>query len=64
MAKTREITLTDENWKRIDKLLESIPDSDFLRFCFMNDIVEKGINSCNSYEELFESTKGSPNTFP
>lgn len=64
MGKTREITLTDENWKKIDALLERIPDSDFLRFCVMNDIVEKGINSCNSYEELFESTNGSPNTSP
>ena len=27
MAKTREITLTDENWKKIDALLERIPDS-------------------------------------
>ncbi len=43
MAKTREITLTDENWKKIDELLESIPDSDFLRFCLMNDIVEEGM---------------------
>lgn len=35
MAKTREITLTDENWKKIDELLEGIPDSEFLRFCLM-----------------------------
>jgi hypothetical protein len=56
--------LTDENWKKIDALLERIPDSGFLRFCLMNDIVEKGINSCAYYEELFESTKGSPNISP
>jgi hypothetical protein len=43
MAKTREITLTDENWKKIDELLERIPDSGFLRFCLMDEIVEKGI---------------------
>lgn len=61
MAKTREITLTDENWKKIDELLERIPDSEFLRFCLMNDILEVGINSCDNCEELFESTKGSPN---
>lgn len=47
MAMTREITLTDENWKKIDELLERIPDSDFLRFCLMNDIVERALdNNC------------------
>jgi hypothetical protein len=45
MGKTREITLTDENWKKIDALLERIPDSGFLRFCLMNDIVEVGLKS-------------------
>ena len=64
MAKTREITLTDENWKKIDELLERRPDSDFLRFCLVNEIFEKGINSCDNYEDLFESTKGSPNISP
>lgn len=64
MAEKREITLTEENWKKIDELLERIPDSGFLRFCLVNDIVEKGINSCAYYEELFESTKGSPNISP
>jgi hypothetical protein len=43
MAETREITLTDENWHRIDKLVAKIPDSDFLRFCLMNDIIEEGL---------------------
>jgi hypothetical protein len=43
MAETREITLTDENWQEIDALLERIPDSGFLRFCLVNDIVEKGL---------------------
>lgn len=43
MAKTCEITLTDENWKKIEELLERIPDSEFLRFCLMNDIVEKAL---------------------
>ncbi len=43
MAEKREITLTEENWKKIDELLEKIPDSEFLRFCLMNDIVEEGI---------------------
>ena len=43
MAETREITLTEENWKKIDELLERIPDSGFLRFCLVNDIVEKGL---------------------
>ena len=45
MAETCEITLTEENWKKIDALLERIPDSDFLRFCVMNDIVERGLES-------------------
>lgn len=43
MAKTREITLADENWKKIDELLERIPDSEFLRFCLMNKIIEEGL---------------------
>jgi len=43
--RTREITLTDENWKKIDELLEELLDSDFLRFCLMNDIVEEGLVS-------------------
>ncbi len=46
MAEKREITLTEENWKKIDELLEKIPDSEFLRFCLMNDIVEEGIRLC------------------
>lgn len=55
MAKTREITLTDENWKKIDELFESIPDSDFLRFCLMNDIVERALD--NNYEPQNKFTK-------
>ena len=51
MAETREITLTKEIWKKIDELLEGIPDSDFLRFCLMNDIIEAGL------ESLFERFK-------
>jgi len=46
MAETREITLTEENWQKIDLLLARIPDSDFLRFCLMNEIVEQGIPHC------------------
>lgn len=38
MAETREITLTEENWQRIDELFARIPDSEFLRFCLMSDI--------------------------
>jgi len=45
MAETREITLTDENWQRIDELFAKIPDSNFIRFCLMNDIVEGGLES-------------------
>jgi hypothetical protein len=44
MAKTREITLADENWNKIDELLEKIPDSDFLRFCLVNEIIEMGLD--------------------
>ena len=43
MAKTREITLADENWKKIDELLERIPDSEFLRFCLMDEIAGEGL---------------------
>lgn len=43
MAETRKITLTEENWQEIDMILAKLPNSDFLRFCLMNDIVEKGI---------------------
>ncbi len=64
MAKTREIILTVENWKKIDELLERIPDSDFIRFCVMNDIVGEGINRCDNHEELFKSTMGAPNISP
>jgi hypothetical protein len=52
MAETREITLTEENWHRIDKLFSRIPDSDFLMFCLMNDIIEIGL------EILLPSTQG------
>lgn len=40
MAEKREISLTEENWKTIDTIMTRIPDSDFLRSCLMNDIVE------------------------
>ena len=43
MAETRTITLTEENWKNVDELLMKIPDSEFLRFCVMNEIVGKGV---------------------
>lgn len=49
MAKTREITLNEENWKKIEKLVSRIPDSEFLKFCLMNDIVELGLDR---FEEL------------
>lgn len=54
MVETREITLTNENWKKIDELLERIPESDFFRFCLLNDIVEKGLESL---EEHFAMNK-------
>lgn len=40
MAETREITLTEENWLKIKKLATRIPDSKFLSFCLMNDIIK------------------------
>lgn len=43
MAETRGITLTDENWQKLDELFTRIPDSEFLRFCLINDIVEEGL---------------------
>ena len=46
MAEKREITLTEENWQTIDTIMARIPDSDFLRFCLMNDIVEEGWKEC------------------
>ena len=46
MAETREITLTEDNWQTIDTIMARIPDSDFLRFCLMNDIAEDGIRMC------------------
>ncbi len=46
MAETRAIILTEENWQNIDELLSRRPDSDFLRFCLMNDIIEEGIRIC------------------
>jgi len=30
--------------KKIDELLMKIPDSEFLRFCVMNDILELGLD--------------------
>jgi hypothetical protein len=41
MAEKCEITLTEENWQTIEKLLARIPDSEFHRFCLMNDIIEE-----------------------
>ena len=46
MAEKREISLTEENWETIDTIMARIPDSDFLRFWLMNDIVEEGIRLC------------------
>lgn len=43
MTKTREINLTEENWENVDELLMKIPDSEFLRFCVMNEIIEEGL---------------------
>ena len=43
MDETRQVTLTEENWQKIDYLLRSIPDSNFLRFCLINHIVEIGL---------------------
>jgi len=42
------ITLTDENWKKIDELLERIPDSGFLRFCLMDEIAGEGLEQFES----------------
>ncbi|MGE4585640.1 MAG: hypothetical protein AB7C91_13420 [Sphaerochaeta sp.] len=40
MAETHKITLTEENWHKINKLMSKIPNSDFLKFCLINDIIK------------------------
>ncbi|MEA5031425.1 MAG: hypothetical protein VB025_04690 [Sphaerochaeta sp.] len=40
MEETRQVTLTEDNWQKIDYLLNGIPDSDFLRFCLINEAIE------------------------
>lgn len=46
MAQTRTITLSDTNWQQLDTMLSQIPSSDFIRFCLINEIVEKGMKAC------------------
>jgi len=41
MAETREITLIEENQQKIETLLARIPDSEFPKFCLMDEIVEE-----------------------
>ncbi len=54
MAETREFILIEENWQKIDKLLIKFPDSNFLEFCLLNDIIEKGLENL---EEQFTINK-------
>lgn len=55
MDETRQVTLTEENWQKIDYLLRSIPDSNFLRFCLINDMIEEGIELYS--KNLFQNQK-------
>ncbi|MCK9482279.1 MAG: hypothetical protein M0R38_11030 [Bacteroidia bacterium] len=48
MVETRKITLTKESWQKIDELLTLIPDSEFLRFCLINGIIEEGVKRFDS----------------
>ena len=52
MVETCEITLTEKNWKKVDELLTKIPDSDFLRFCVMDEIIEEGLEQFFKYNIL------------
>jgi hypothetical protein len=66
MAETREITLTEENWQRIDELFAIIPNSDFLRFCLINDILELSLgrleDQLTSTPEPCQLTRTMPTT--
>jgi len=44
MTKIVEITLTEENWLKVDKLILKNQDNDFLKFCLMNDIAKLGLD--------------------
>ena len=48
MAETCEITLTEENWQKVDELFTKFPYSEFLRLCVMNEIVEEGLKQFES----------------
>ncbi len=43
MEDNRKITLTKNNWADINNILTVSPNSEFLRFCIINKIVENGI---------------------
>ena len=43
MTKTLKITLTEKNSEEINKLLDHFLESEFLKFCLINDLVNEGI---------------------
>jgi len=53
MAKKFEITLSEENWNKLNELLHLIPDSDFLNFCMLNDIIDKGIKKFKEETSIY-----------
>lgn len=43
MKKKFEIVLTENNWNKLTAILSLFPHDNFLKFCFINYIIERGV---------------------